>query len=252
MSKLDCRVAKAPRNDGIHSFYDNFQHRHCESSAAIQIFLLQKMNNPSKITEILIASGNKGKLVEIAELLSKIGIKAISAADFNLEEPEETGNSFEENSIIKAKYYGDKTGLVALADDSGLCVDLLDGKPGIHSARWAIDDNGKKKFDLAFDRIKQELIAKNIDVKNQIIRANFICNLTLYFPQTQKTQSFEGRVDGQLTFPPRGTKGFGFDPIFIADGFDKTFGEMLVEDKDKISHRSAAFAKLIASYNNQL
>lgn len=214
-----------------------------------------------EIREILIASGNRGKLVEIAELLGKIGIKAISAADFNLEEPEETGNSFEENSIIKAKYYGDKTGLVALADDSGLCIDLLDGKPGIHSARWAIDNLGqknfakknfaKKNFDLAFERIRQELIAKNVDVENQIIRAHFICNLTLYFPQTQKTQSFEGRVDGHLTFPTRGTNGFGFDPIFVADGFDKTFGEMLVEEKDKISHRSAAFTKLIASYNNQ-
>jgi XTP/dITP diphosphohydrolase len=212
-----------------------------------------------KITEILIASGNKGKLVEIADLLGAIGIKAISAADFNLAEPEENGNSFEENSIIKAKYYGDKTGLVALADDSGLCIDLLDGRPGIHSARWAIDDLGEKNFDLAFERIAQELTAKNVaqsvaqsvDLKNQIIPAHFICNLTLYFPQTKKTQSFEGRVDGRLAFPARGTNGFGFDPIFIADGFEQTFGEILPQEKDKISHRTKAFEKLIASYNNQ-
>ncbi len=204
-----------------------------------------------KITEILIASGNKGKLVEIAELLNSIGIKAISAADFNLVEPEETGNSFEENSIIKAKYYGDETGLVALADDSGLCVDLLDGQPGIHSARWAIDDQGKKNFDLAFEKIAKELAAKNIDVENQIITAHFICNLTLYFPQTKETQSFEGRIDGRLTFPPRGNNGFGFDPIFIANGFEQTFGEILAQEKDKISHRTQAFAKLIASYNSQ-
>ncbi len=196
-----------------------------------------------KISKILIASGNKGKLKEIAQLLKEIEIKAISAADFNLEEPEETGNSFAENAFIKAKYYGDKTGLVALADDSGLCIDLLDGQPGIHSARLALDENGKKNFDLAFQRIEQQLIAKNIDLQTQIIKAHFICNLTLYFPKTKQTQSFGGRVDGKLTFPPRGTNGFGFDPIFIADGFEKTFGEMLPKDKDKISHRSKAFEK---------
>ncbi len=205
----------------------------------------------NEIHKILIASGNKGKLVEITELLQTVNIQAISAADFNLEEPEETGISFEENSIIKAKYYGDKTGLISLADDSGLCIDLLDGKPGIHSARLAIDDNGNKNFDLAFQRIEQELIAKNVNLKSQIIHAHFICNLTLYFPKTKKTKSFEGRVDGKLTFPPKGNNGFGFDPIFIANGFDKTFGEMLAQDKDKISHRSKAFEKFIASYNSQ-
>lgn len=203
------------------------------------------------IKEILIASGNKGKLKEIAQLLEKIGIKAISAADFNLSEPEENGDSFEENAIIKAKYYGEKTGLISLADDSGLCIDLLGGKPGIHSARLAIDENGNKNFDLAFQRIKQELIAKNIDLNTQIIKAHFICNLTLYFPQTKETKSFEGRVDGKLTFPPKGNKGFGYDPIFIANGFDKTFGEISPEEKDKISHRSKAFEKFIASCNSQ-
>jgi len=209
------------------------------------------MKMRKEITEILIASGNKGKLVEIAELLETVNIKAISAADFDLEEPEETGISFEENSIIKAKYYGDKTGLISLADDSGLCIDLLDGKPGIHSARLAIDEKGNKNFDLAFQRIEQELIAKNINLKSQIIRAHFICNLTIHFPQTKKTKSFEGRVDGKLTFPPKGNKGFGYDPIFIADGFDKTFGEISAQDKEKISHRSKSFEKFIATYNSQ-
>ncbi len=208
----------------------------------------------TKITEILVASGNKGKVAEITELLEEIGVKIISAAEFDLLEPNETGDNFEENSIIKAKYYGDKTGLVALADDSGLSIDLLDGKPGIHSARLAIDDSGNKNFDLAFERIKQELILKNIDLKNQVITAHFTCNLTLYFPNTKEIKSFEGRVDGRITFPPQGTNGFGYDPIFIANGFDKTFGEMLAKDKDKISHRSKAFEKfrqhLIASYNN--
>ena len=242
---------------------------------------------------ILIASGNKGKLVEIADLLSKVGIKAISAADFNLPEPEETGNSFEANSVIKAKYYGDKTGLIALADDSGLCIDLLNNKPGIHSARWAFDEKtNSKNFAFAFDKIKQELSAKNIDLENEKITAHFICNLTLYFPknkeiipfpildqalnlglhkpilmgtqeQDQKNliaspkttnivRSFEGRVDGRITFPSRGDNGFGYDPIFIADGCKKTFGEMLAKDKDKISHRTKAFDQLIAHYNQLL
>ena len=195
---------------------------------------------------ILIASGNKGKLVEIADLLSKVGIKAISAADFNLPEPEETGNSFEANSVIKAKYYGDKTGLVSLADDSGLCVDLLGGEPGIHSARWAIDKKtGEKFFKMAFQKIWQQLILKGVDLQNQTIKAHFICNLTLYNPQNGEIKSFEGRVDGKLAFPARGENGFGYDPIFIAEGFDKTFGEISIEEKDKISHRTKAFQKLL-------
>jgi XTP/dITP diphosphohydrolase len=205
-----------------------------------------------KLNEILIASGNKGKLVEIATLLEQINIKAISSVNYNLTEPEETGKSFEENSIIKAKYYGDKTGVVALADDSGLCIDLLDGDPGIHSARWTITkdiagvNNGqdKKNFTLAFEKIKQELISKNIDFKTQKVTAHFICNLSLYCPKTKNIQSFEGRVDGKISFPPLGKNGFGYDPIFIADGYDTTFGEMIAKEKDKISHRNKAFTKL--------
>ncbi len=204
----------------------------------------------AKITEILIASGNKGKLIEIADLLHGIGIKAISAADFNLAEPPENGNNFEDNSVIKAKYYGDKTGLIALADDSGLCIDLLDGNPGIHSARWAIDEKtGEKNFQLAFEKIKQELILKGVDLKNQIIKAHFICNLTLYYSNSGEIKSFEGRVDGKITFPPRGENGFGYDPIFVADNsannLNQTFGEILSEEKDKISHRTKAFEQLV-------
>ncbi|MFT7087734.1 MAG: XTP/dITP diphosphohydrolase [Rickettsiales bacterium] len=205
----------------------------------------------TKINEILIASGNKGKLVEIAQLLGGIGIKAISAADFNLVEPEENGETFEENSLIKARYYGDATGIIALADDSGLCVDFLDGKPGIHSARWAFnEDNGGKDFDLAFRRIKEALLLKNIDLENQIINSHFVCNLTIYDPQNKDFKSFEGRVDGKIIFPPRGGNGFGYDPIFIADGMKETFGEILPAKKDQISHRSLAFEKLIKHFSN--
>jgi XTP/dITP diphosphohydrolase len=206
---------------------------------------------PMKIKEILIASGNKGKLVEIAELLGAVGIKAISAADFNLEEPEETGATFAENSLIKAKYYGDKTAMISLADDSGLCIDALDGEPGIHSARWAINENGEKDFALAFKKIEQELINKNTNFTKPVA-AYFICNLTLYNPQTKQSQSFEGRVDGTLAFPARGNKGFGYDPIFIADGFEQTFGEILPQQKDQISHRSKAFQALSAHLYCQL
>ncbi|MFT6077684.1 MAG: XTP/dITP diphosphohydrolase [Rickettsiales bacterium] len=199
----------------------------------------------TKINEILIASGNKGKLIEIAQLLKDIDIKTISAADFDLEEPEETGSTFEENSVLKAKYYANKTGLVALADDSGLCVDFLDGKPGIHSARFALANDGETKdFDLAFQKIEQELIEKGIDLKNQIVKAHFICNLTIFDPKNNQTESFEGRVDGKLIFPSKGENGFGYDPIFIADGMDKTFGEIFPKEKDKISHRTQAFSQL--------
>lgn len=194
--------------------------------------------------KILIATNNKGKVSEIADLLTPFGIKTISAIDYKLEEPEENGNSFAENSIIKAKYYSSKTGEIALADDSGLCIDLLDGKPGIHSARWAIDENGKKDFLLAFEKIKEALIKKGIDPKSEKIHAHFVCNLSLFNPQTHEINSFEGKVFGHLTFPARGDKGFGYDPIFIPNGYDKTFGEMDYKDKEKISHRTQAFGKL--------
>ena len=194
--------------------------------------------------KILIATNNKGKVTEIADLLTPLGIETISAIDYNLEEPEENGSNFEENSIIKAKYYGNKTGEISLADDSGLCIDLLNGEPGIYSARWAIDENGKKDFSLAFEKIKQALITKGADINLDKINAHFICNLSLYNPKTGEINSFEGKVSGYLTFPALGHKGFGYDPIFIPNSYDKTFGEMDYKDKEKISHRTKAFNKL--------
>ena len=194
--------------------------------------------------KILIATNNKGKVSEISDLLAPLGIETISAIEYNLEEPEENGSSFEENSIIKAKYYGEKTGEIALADDSGLCIDLLGGQPGIKSARWAIDENGNKDFFLAFEKIKQDLITKGADINLDKINAHFICNLSLYNPKTKEINSFEGKVSGYLTFPAQGHKGFGYDPIFIPNGYDKTFGEMDYKDKEKISHRTKAFSKL--------
>ncbi len=196
------------------------------------------------ISKILIASGNKGKLLEISKLLNEIGIKSVFPDQFNLEEPEENGDSFEENSIIKAEYYGEKTGIISLSDDSGLCIDHLQGRPGVMSARWAKDKNGNNDFFTAFTRIKDELITQGIDPNKHLVRANFVCNLTLYFPENKTTKSFEGRIDGRIILPPRGEKGFGYDPIFIANGLTKTFGEILPENKELISHRSKAFNQL--------
>jgi len=190
----------------------------------------------NSLEKLLIATGNKGKFFEIEALLKSLGIQAISSSNFDLREPEESGKTFAENSLIKAKFYGEKTGLISLADDSGLCVEAMNGAPGIHSARFALDEKGEKNFPAAFEKISKK-IAQNS-------RAYFICNLALFDPKTNFSISFEGRVDGELTFPPRGNQGFGYDPIFIKDGMNKTFGEIPATEKDKISHRAAAFRKL--------
>lgn len=190
--------------------------------------------HPKKLPlrKILVATNNPGKFREIAALLAPLQIEAIPTFQFNLSEPAETGKTFAENALIKAKYYGEKTGLVALADDSGLCVEAMNGAPGIHSARFA-----KNGFPEAFGKIESQVSNNK--------RAHFICNLTLFDPQTEFSISFEGRVDGMLTFPPRGNLGFGYDPIFIKNGMEKTFGEITPEEKDQISHRGEAFKQLV-------
>lgn len=192
----------------------------------------------SKFTEkkLLIASGNKGKIIEISQLLSPYNIEVISAKEFNLVEPEETGSTFIENAEIKSRYYSDSTGLPALADDSGLCVEALGGDPGIYSARWAGES---KDFSIAIKRVEKELGNSN----NR--KAKFVCALSFYLPKTNSVENFEGEVEGNLTFPPRGTKGFGFDPIFIANGMNETFAEIHPDLKHSISHRAVAFNKLI-------
>ena len=198
-----------------------------------------------KLPKILIATGNKGKFKEITELLNSVNIDCVGAFDYDLKEPIEDGQTFEENSLIKAKYYANKTGLVALADDSGLCIEALDGQPGIHSARWAINEKtGQKDFNIAFDKIVKELEKKGINYQKEPVKAYFICNLTLFNPKNNQHQSFEGRVDGILTFPAKGEKGFGYDPIFVSNIFGgKTFGEVEYAQKEKVSHRSHAFLK---------
>lgn len=196
--------------------------------------------------KILIATGNKGKFVEIEALLKEVGIDSVGIWEFDsLQEPEENGTSFSENSLIKAKYYAQETGLVALADDSGLCIDDLDGKPGIHSARFAINEKtNQTDFNHAFIKIFDSLSDKGINATVKP-KAHFICNLTLFDPKNGFNIDFEGRVDGYLVNPPQGTSGFGYDPIFIKNGMDKTFGEIDRFEKDKLSHRGDAFKKMM-------
>lgn len=200
--------------------------------------------------EILIATNNKGKFFEIEALLSQINVKAIPTFQFNIEEPEETGETFAENSLLKAKFYGTKTGLFALADDSGLCVAALNGKPGIHSARFALDDKGEKNFPAAFTKIFAELKKNGVDF-NDKPAAHFICNLALFDPKTNFEICFEGRIDGHLTLP-KGNKGFGYDPIFVKNNMTQTFGEIAPEIKDQISHRAEAFKKMIHWLKNRV
>ena len=190
-------------------------------------------------TKIVVASHNQGKVKEIKNLLRPFKFEIYAASDFDIKEPKETGKTFIDNSIIKARAVAKKTNFIALADDSGLCVNSLEGKPGIYSARWAGKD---KDFTLAMKKIEKELdkISSNSKEKR---RAHFCCALTLCFP-SGKFISFQGKVFGYLQFPPKGSNGFGYDPIFIPDGYRKTFGEMNFSFKEKISHRQIAFNKL--------
>jgi XTP/dITP diphosphohydrolase len=191
--------------------------------------------------KLLVASHNPGKVREIADLLRPFGIEPVSAASIGLAEPEETGMTFAENAELKARAAAKASGLVALADDSGLAVDGLDGAPGIYSARWA---GAEKDFRLAMARVERELAEHGVTEAERT--AHFVCVLTLAWPDGH-CESFEGRVDGRLVFPPRGDKGFGYDPIFVPEGRTDTFGEIAPEEKHKMSHRARAFAKLIAA-----
>ena len=193
-------------------------------------------------TQIVIASHNQGKVQEMADLLAPYQIKVLTAKALGLPEPEETGETFRENAELKARQAADKSGQIALSDDSGLAVEALNGAPGILSARWA---GAERDFTQAcrrvWDNICENVISENISpAKNLNTNAAFICVLALAWPQGQVV-SFEGRVEGQIVWPPRGQNGFGYDPIFVANGHRLSFGEMKPEDKHKISHRARAF-----------
>jgi XTP/dITP diphosphohydrolase len=189
---------------------------------------------------LVIASHNAGKVREIAELLGPYGIEPVSARELGLPEPEETGTTFIANAELKAVQAAELSGLPALADDSGLCVVALGGDPGIYSARWAGES---KDFTLAMKKIWAALSAKG---DNASRNAHFICALSLAWPDGH-VESFEGRVDGDIIWPPRGEKGFGYDPIFQPNGHAISFAEMDPAAKHAMSHRADAFAKLVAA-----
>ena len=192
--------------------------------------------------KLVIATHNPGKLREIAALIEPLGIECVGAEELGLPEPEEIGNSFVDNADLKAREAADLSGLPALADDSGLCVDSLHGLPGIFSARWAEDGEGNRDWMRAMERVWSELDAAGPDASRD---AHFACALSIARPNDGQVESFEGRVDGTLVWPPRGDKGFGYDPMFVPAGYDVTFGEMDPDEKHHISHRADAFRKLV-------
>jgi XTP/dITP diphosphohydrolase len=199
--------------------------------------------------QLIIATHNRGKLAEISQLIGPFGFSARSAADLGLAEPEEDGGTFEENSYIKAFAASAASGLPALADDSGLCVNALDGAPGIHTADWAIMADGSRDFAHAMAKVEHCLTNKGADTPDQR-KANFVAVLCLAWPDGY-AEYFRGEVQGTLVWPPRGDKGFGYDPVFLPDGYDRTFGEMDAvqkhgwqagSGKQALSHRARAFA----------
>jgi len=190
--------------------------------------------------KLVIASHNEGKVREIEALLGPYGIQPVSAGALGLPEPDETGTTFVANAELKALQAADLSGLPALADDSGMCVAALNGDPGIFSARWA---GPSKDFGAAMRLVEDKVQALGPEVDRD---ASFVCALALAWPDGH-VEWFEGRVDGVLVWPPRGEHGFGYDPMFLPDGHDRTFGEMTHDEKTPLSHRAIAFRQLVAA-----
>ena len=192
-----------------------------------------------KILKLLIGSNNQGKIKEIRDLLPK-NIDIYSPKDFNLKSPKENGKTYESNSFIKAKFFSKRTKMICLADDSGFEIDLLNGAPGVHSARWG----GKKSnFNLAIKKVYKELIKKDKFWYKKKQRAKFICVLTLFW-KNNKFSIARGEVEGFLSIKKKGNNGFGYDPIFIPKNYKHTFGQMKYLKKYKIDHRYRAFKKI--------
>jgi len=188
-----------------------------------------------KLTEIVFASHNAGKIAEIKQLLQPLGITVKSAADMDLPDVEETGTTFAENSLIKSQTIAKIIGIPCIADDSGLCVDALDGAPGVYSARYAPD----RDFDKGMDK----LLAQMAESPNKSRKAHFSCVVSLAYPNGEY-HLFEGRVDGTIAQQKmKGVQGFGYDPLFVPDGYDVSFAQMNKADKNKISHRGRAMQK---------
>ena len=192
-----------------------------------------------KIKKLLVGTNNEGKLREIKSLIPK-NIQIFSTLDFKLKSPKENGKTFEQNSILKSKYFSKKTNLICLADDSGLEIDILDKKPGIYSARWA----GKNKdFKIAINKVFRKLTAKDKNWKKKYIKARFICALSISY-LNKNLVSVIGKVEGKISNKAIGKNGFGYDPIFIPNNEKKTFGQMPFSKKHRIDHRFKAFKKI--------
>ncbi len=195
---------------------------------------------------LVIATHNAGKLKEISALLAPFGITCISAGSLGLPEPAETGNSFAANAVLKARAAAEGSGLPALSDDSGLCVDALDGRPGVYTADWAerqwFEGPAGRDWYMAMGKVEGLLAEQGDDVDR---RAHFACVLSIAWPDGDIVV-YEGKVHGALTWPPRGMMGFGYDPVFVPQGYDQTFAEIDPVAKHRISHRADAFAKLVA------
>lgn len=195
---------------------------------------------------LVIATHNAGKLKEISALLAPYGMNCVSAGSLGLPEPAETGTTFIENALIKARAAAEGSGLPALADDSGLCVDALGGRPGVYTADWAerqwFEGNPGRDWYMAMGKVEGLLCEQGAEVDRS---GRFVCVLAIAWPDGESAV-YEGEVHGSLTWPPRGQLGFGYDPVFVRKGDDQTFAEILPEDKHRISHRADAFAKLVA------
>lgn len=198
---------------------------------------------------IVVASHNAGKLREIADLIGPFGLEARTAAEYGLPEPDETGTTFEENAYIKAHAAARATGLPALSDDSGMCADALDGEPGVYTADWAALPDGRRDFMLAMEKVEHMLQERGAtEAKDRTAR--FVAVISLCWPDGY-AEYFRGEVEGHLVWPPRGDLGFGYDPVFLPDGYSRTFGEMTAEEKhgwkpgsgEALSHRARAFRK---------
>jgi XTP/dITP diphosphohydrolase len=187
-------------------------------------------------TPLVLATHNQGKIKELSKILSPFFLSFSSSQELNIEEPEETGQTFEDNAILKAIYTRDVTHSLSLADDSGLSVEALGGRPGVYSARWAGES---RDFHAAMNRINDELI--ECDNKN----ASFICVLALASPENDEVLTFRGECKGTIIWPPQGKDGFGYDPFFVPHGYNQTFAQMSPDEKNAISHRARAIENLV-------
>tara|TARA_A100000164_G_C21869103_1_gene754195 strand:+ start:220 stop:831 length:612 start_codon:yes stop_codon:yes gene_type:complete len=199
------------------------------------------MNRKFQEKDLILATHNLGKIEEIKNLFGEVGFNINDIGQYSWEPPEESGVSFWENSLIKAREASKLTGMVSLADDSGLCVEILKGAPGIYSADWAIMSDGSRDFEFATKKLVKE-IERTGSLKP--FTAYFICSLILYWPDNH-FEKFEGKIFGEIIWPGRGDKGHGYDPVFLPSGYKETFGEMDRWEKNKISHRGLAIDNLL-------